>query len=151
MRVYCTNSGGGYQSNYKCYTLQFYGRELYGFDYSEKEFATGSTRKTIYDHGVEPSGAIAGGTKNSDCLTLSAVGTATVTIDKGTRTYMGGKAGLHASGTNRLICGTGYSAFTSSNMPDSNGFDISSISGSVAVGIEQTASGTFDCTEIWIE
>lgn len=30
------------------YTLQFYGS-----DYSEKEFATGSTRKTIYDHGVE--------------------------------------------------------------------------------------------------
>lgn len=28
LRVYCTNSGGGYQGNYKCYTLQFYGREL---------------------------------------------------------------------------------------------------------------------------
>ena len=125
--------------------------QFYGFDYSEKEFAQGSTRKTIYDHGVAPSGAITGGTKNPDCLTLSAVGTATVTIDKGTRTYMGGKAGLHASGTNRLKCGSGYSAFTASNMPDSNGFDISSISGSVAVGIEQTASGTFDCTEIWLE
>jgi hypothetical protein len=125
--------------------------QFYGFDYSEKEFAQGSTRKTIYDHGVAPSGAITGGTKNPDCLTLSAVGTAVVTIDKGTRTYMGGKAGLHASGTNRLKCGGGYSAFTASNMPDSNGFDISSISGSVAVGIEQTASGTFDCTEIWIE
>lgn len=153
-------------------TLQFYGRELtikqasaptdgreyiqissdyYTENWGEKEFATGSTRKTIYDHGVAPSGAITGGTKNPDCLTLSAVGTATVTIDKGTRTYMGGKAGLHASGTNRLKCGSGYSAFTASNMPDSNGFDISSISGSVAVGIEQTASGTFDCTEIWIE
>ena len=125
--------------------------QFYGFDYSEKEFAQGSTRKTIYDHGVAPSGAITGGTKNPDCLTLSAVGTATVTIDKGTRKYMGGKAGLHASGTNRLKCGSGYSNFTASNMPDSNGFDISSISGSVAVGIEQTASGTFDCTEIWLE
>lgn len=155
-----------------CCILQFYGRELpvkqasaptdgreyvqigsdyYTEDWGEKEFAQGSTRKTIYDHGVAPSGAITGGTKNPDCLTLSAVGTATVTIDKGTRTYMGGKAGLHASGTNRLKCGSGYSAFTASNMPDSNGFDISSISGSVAVGIEQTASGTFDCTEIWIE
>ena len=154
------------------YTLQFYGRELtvkqtsaptdgreyirigsnyYTEDWGEKEFAQGSTRKTIYDHGVMPSGAITGGTKNPDCLTLSAVGTATVTIDKGTRTYMGGKAGLHASGTNRLKCGSGYSAFTASNMPDSNGFDISSISGSVAVGIEQTASGTFDAVEIWIE
>ena len=120
--------------NYNVSTLQFYGP-----DYSEKEFGTGSTRKTIYDHGVAPSGAITGGTKNPDCLTLSAVGTATVTIDKGTRKYMGGKAGLHASGTNRLKCGSGYSAFTASNMPDSNGFDISSISGSVAV------------TEIWIE
>ena len=28
LRVYCTNSGSGYQGNYKCYTLQFYGREL---------------------------------------------------------------------------------------------------------------------------
>ena len=125
--------------------------QFFGMDYSEKEFAQGSTRKTIYDHGVAPSGTITGGTKNPDCLTLSAVGTATVTIDKGTRTYMGGKAGLHASGTNRLKCGSGYSAFTASNMPDSNGFDISSISGSVAVGIEQTASGTFDAVEIWIE
>ena len=153
-------------------SLQFYGRELpvkqasaptdgreyirigsnyYTEDWGEKEFAQGSTRKTIYDHGVAPSGAITGGTKNPDCLTLSAVGTATVTIDKGTRTYMGGKAGLHASGTNRLKCGSGYSNFTASNMPDSNGFDISSISGSVAVGIEQTASGTFDAVEIWIE
>ena len=127
-------------------TLQFFGS-----DYSEKEFASGSTMKYIYDHGVKPSGAITGGTDDGNNLTLSAVGTATVTIDKGTRTYMGGKAGLHASGTNRLKCGSGYSAFTASNMPDSNGFDISSISGSVAVGIEQTASGTFDCTEIWIE
>jgi len=125
--------------------------QFYGMNYSEKEFAQGSTRKTIYDHGVAPSGAITGGTKNPDCLTLSAVGTATVTIDKGTRTYMGGKAGLHASGTNRLKCGSGYSNFTASNMPDSNGFDISSISGSVAIGIEQTASGTFDAVEIWIE
>ena len=125
--------------------------QFYGSDYSEKEFAQGSTRKTIYDHGVKPSGAITGGTDDGNNLTLSAVGTATVTIDKGARTYMGGKAGLHASGTNRLKCGSGYSAFTASNMPDSNGFDISSISGSVAIGIEQTASGTFDCTEIWIE
>lgn len=132
-------------------SLQVFTLQFYGSDYSEKEFAQGSTRKTIYDHGVAPSGAITGGTKNPDCLTLSAVGTATVTIDKGTRTYMGGKVGLHANGTNRLKCGSGYSAFTASNMPDSNGFDISSISGSVAIGIEQTASGTFDCTEIWIE
>jgi hypothetical protein len=171
LRLYLTGSDSGITTG-AGWKLQFYGRELpvkqasaptdgreyvhigsdyYTEDWGEKDFATGSTRKTIYDHGVAPSGAITGGTKNPDCLTLSAVGTATVNIDKGTRTYMGGKAGLHASGTNRLKCGSGYSAFTASNMPDSNGFDISSISGSVAVGIEQTASGTFDCTEIWIE
>lgn len=61
------------------YTLQFYGRELtvkqasaptdgrkyiqigsdyYTEDWGEKEFAQGSTRKTIYDHGVKPSGAL---------------------------------------------------------------------------------------------
>ena len=145
-RIYGTENQSSANNNYAVDELQFY-----GFNYSEKEFATGSTRKTIYDHGVKPSGAITGGTDDGYNLTLSAVGTATVTIDKGARTYMGGKAGLHASGTNRLKCGSGYSAFTASNMPDSNGFDISSISGSVAVGIEQTASGTFDCTEIWIE
>lgn len=170
--LYYRVSGGFTINTDDGYQFQFYGRELtvkqasaptdgrkyihidsnyYTEDWGEKEFATGSTRKTIYDHGVAPSGAITGGTKNPDCLTLSAVGTATITIDKGTRKYMGGKAGLHASGTNRLKCGSGYSNFTASNMPDSNGFDISSISGSVAVGIEQTASGTFDCTEIWIE
>lgn len=155
IRLVCNSSTGNLNYSHSTYGMVYYyimdTIQIFGMDYSEKEFAQGSTRKTIYDHGVEPSGAITGGTKNPDCLTLSAVGTATVTIDKGTRTYMGGKAGLHASGTNRLKCGSGYSAFTASNMPDSNGFDISSISGSVAVGIEQTASGTFDCTEIWIE
>ena len=46
-------------SNPMIITLQFYGREeklVNGVptpDYSEKEFASGSTRKTIYDHGVE--------------------------------------------------------------------------------------------------
>ena len=144
VRAYAVTGSASYRNS--IVSMQFYGS-----DYSEKEFAPGSTMKYIYDHGVAPNGAITGGTKNPDCLTLSAVGTATVTIDKGTRTYMSGKAGLHASGTNRLKCGSGYSVFTASNMPDSNGFDISSISGSVAVGIEQTASGTFDCTEIWIE
>lgn len=40
--------GGGNIDLATVYNIQFY-----GMDYSEKEFATGSTRKTIYDHGVE--------------------------------------------------------------------------------------------------
>lgn len=48
--------------NYKAYRLQNTQSstgmscddiQFIGFDYSEKEFASGSTRKTIYDHGVE--------------------------------------------------------------------------------------------------
>jgi len=48
-----------FASSQTVHTLQFYGRELKLVngtptpDYSEKEFAQGSTRKTIYDHGVE--------------------------------------------------------------------------------------------------
>ena len=39
--------------------------QFYGSDYSEKEFAQGSTRKTIYDHGVELE-TITGNTSGSD-------------------------------------------------------------------------------------
>lgn len=53
-RFTCTSYRvGGTSGNYgmPCfYTLQFYGK-----DYSEKEFEQGSTKKWLYDHGVEPS------------------------------------------------------------------------------------------------
>ena len=41
-----------------------YNFQFFGMDYSEKEFGTGSTRETIYDHGVAPNGIhlIAGST-----------------------------------------------------------------------------------------
>lgn len=47
-RIYGTENQSSANNNYAVDELQFY-----GMDYSEKEFATGSTRKTIYDHGVE--------------------------------------------------------------------------------------------------
>jgi hypothetical protein len=64
---------------------------------------------------------------------------------------MRGKVGAHASGTNQLLCGSGSSNFTASNMPYNNGLNVSSINGSNTVGVKQTANGVFDATEIWLE
>lgn len=130
-------------------TLQFYGH-----NYSEKEFATGSTAKWIYDHGVEANGVVSieNATKLNDCIRItSANGYCSQVIDTTSYTYMGGKAGLHASGTNRLLCGSATSNFTSANMPDSNGMDITNVNGSNTVAVTQTASGTFDVKEVWLE
>lgn len=155
--------------------IQFYGRELtvkqasaptdgreyihigsdyYTEDWGEKEFAQGSTRKTIYDHGVEANGVVSieNATKLNDCIRItSANGYCSQVIDTTSYTYMGGKAGLHASGTNRLLCGSATSNFTSANMPDSNGMDITNVNGSNTVAVIQAAGGTFDVKEVWIE
>ena len=128
--------------------------QCYGLDYSEKEFEEGTTKKWLYDHGVElETLTITGtGTKNDDCIQLTADNSqALAAIDTTDYSLMRGKVGAHASGTNQLLCGSGSSNFTASNMPYNNGLDVSSINGSNAVGVKQTAAGVFDTTELWLE
>ena len=92
------------------------------------------------------------GTKGTDAIQLTAANAqAVATIDTTDYSLMRGKVGSHASGTNQLICGSGASNFTASNMPNNNGFDVSSVNGSNAVGVKQTVVGIFDATEFWLE
>ena len=159
-------------SGFAVVTLQFYGRELteeessaptdgreyvhigstyYTEDWGEKEFASGSTMKYIYDHGVElETLTISGtGTKGSNAVTLSANGataTASITFTSGTWNTLNGKTGLNASGSPRIICGSGYAAIT-----DRASLDVSAITGANNTGASQTASGTVDIDELWLE
>ena len=58
-----TTSASSGSSAILCYALQFY-----GLDYSEKEFESGTTKKWLYDHGVElvePEMRIGSGVRNS--------------------------------------------------------------------------------------
>lgn len=125
--------------------------DMYGFDYSEKEFATGSTVKYIYDHGVElESITISGtGTKGSNAITLSASGataTVSITFTSGQYSALTGKTGLNASGSPRLICGSGYIAIA-----DRASLDVSSMSGALSTGASQNGSGTVDIEELYLE
>ena len=51
-KLLCTTRQLNVGTNHNWY-VAFAELQFYGSDYSEKEFAQGSTRKTIYDHGVE--------------------------------------------------------------------------------------------------
>ena len=127
--------------------IQFYNPDI--MDYSEYDWDSTKPRKYIYDHGVELE-TITGGTKGNDAITLSSVSTATATVDTTNYTAMGGRVGMHASGTNALKCGSASSNFTAGNMPGGNGIDITNVNGSNATGVAQTASGIFDIEEVWI-
>ena len=143
-----------FYSGNNAYYAQFSSLQFYGLDYSEKEFEEGTTKKWLYDHGVELETIVISGTgtKGTDAIQLTAANAqAVATIDTTDYSLMRGKVGSHASGTNQLICGSGASNFTASNMPNNNGFDVSSVNGSNAVGVKQTAVGIFDATEFWLE
>jgi hypothetical protein len=125
--------------------------QYFGFDYSEKEFAPNSNRLTIYDHGVEvESITVSGtGTKGSNAITLSASGataTASITFTSGQYSALTGKTGLNASGSPRLICGSGYIAIA-----DRASLDVSSMSGALSTGASQNGSGTVDIEELYLE
>lgn len=127
-------------------TAGVYEIQLYGIpDYESRSY--------IYDNGVEVMEVTTSGTvtKNADCITLAtANSTATATLDTTSNKVLYGIAGMNATGTNALVCGSGSSTFTANTMPK-NTLDITSINGSNAVGIKQTAVGKFDCEAIWIE
>ena len=124
--------------------------QFYGLDYSEYDWDEDNPRHYLYDHGVEPNEAVSGGTKGDHAITLTAVGTATATVTTTNYTAMGGKVGMRASGTNAFVCGASSSTFSATNMPYGNGIDITNVNGSNAVGVSQTAAGTFDVEEVWI-
>lgn len=172
-RILITESWEGTGNRYSSMiSLQFYGRELteeessaptdgreyvqigstyYTEDWGEKEFGSGSTMKYIYDHGVELETLTISGTgsKGDNAITLSASGAtalASITFTSGVYSTLNGKTGLNASGSPRIVCGSGYAAIT-----DRASLDISSITGANNTGASQTGSGTVDIEELWLE
>ena len=136
------------------YAMAICGLQFYGVDYSEREFAEGSTMKYIYDHGVEFSTVAVDGTvtKNDNVIELSAVNSFAVTnIDTTNYSLLRGETINNASGTNALICGSGLSNFITENMPNNHYLDISSINGTNDTGVKQTSTGVFDLSAMWLE
>lgn len=128
--------------------------QFYGVDYSEREFEEGSTMKYIYDRGVEFSTVSVGGTvtKNNNVIELSAANSFAVTnMDTINYSLLRGETVNNASGTNALICGSGFSNFITENMPNNHYLDISSINGTNNTGVKQTITGVFDLSAMWLE
>ena len=129
--------------------------QFYGVDYSEREFAEGSTMKYLYDHGVELETINTTGTvtKDDDHITLSAANAqASHTLDLTPYDLLRGKVGDHMSGTTALIAGTTATAnMTAANAPNNESLNVSSVNASLATGAKMTAAGICDITELWLE
>lgn len=154
-------------------TIQFY-----GFDYSEKEFEVGTTKKWLYDHGVELEDITAyqQAVKESDCLLFD--GTAfpgnifvgfyvtdviNMTAYNRMRAKIGnrlianvGRAGYLS--TNETATGASNSAYYTINTPDSNlpnniCLDVSALNTNqyVRIGDSNTGGRLFNVSELWLE
>lgn len=129
--------------------------QFYGEDYSEKEFESGTTKKWLYDHGVELETIATSGTvtKGANYLTLSAANAqATKSLNLTAYSLLRGKVGDHFSGTTQLIAGTTATAnMTADNAPNNESLNIASVNSSLATGVKMTSAGTCDVTELWLE
>ena len=141
--------------------------QFYGLDYSEKEFEAGTTKKWLYDHGVE-------------LVTLQNTGTGSFTKDDNSFTVAGtnnSHAGCVEDLTDynlaRMRVGDeyveySYNAFcigtsmgdsslavtrltTAGNVPNHVAIDVSSINQSAAVQVVATQTGKIKCVEMWVE
>ena len=137
------------------YVGGIYNLQFYGVDYTEREFAEGSTMKYLYDHGVELETINTTGTvtKDDDHITLSAANAqASHTLDLTPYDLLRGKVGDHMSGTTALIAGTTATAnMTAANAPNNESLNVSSVNASLATGAKMTAAGICDITELWLE
>lgn len=143
--------------------------QVWGYDYSEKEFASGSTRKTIYDHGLElvtfdeylDSGSI---TYEPNQIYVENTATnhstkITALIDYGTNEYsmqgmIVGNKMVSAYNANAVYNTAMSSTIASSLLVDKyNTLDVSSISGqNRATGVTYYGgAGTFSIAEWWLE
>lgn len=131
--------------------------QFYGLDYSEREFEPNTTKKWLYDHGVELETLTTSGTvtKGSDYLTLSAANSeATASVDLTDYSILRCKVGDHMSGTTQLSVGGSNPAtatLTSANAPNNFSLGTSLFDQTLATGVKMTANGICDITELWLE
>lgn len=150
-------------------TLQFY-----GLDYSEKEFEEGTTKKWLYDHGVELE-TLAKTIKNDGTATpyndyyeiyggsSSSNGGIGATLDLTPYDLFRAKIGGVMTGQVNLACGSapngtnnysiGYVQFPLSdgNIPNNMGYDISSIDQSAYINVYTSTNNTAHIDEMWLE
>ena len=141
--------------------------QFYGVDYSEKEFETGTTKKWLYDHGVEletftawESGTVVrensqiGYSKNANVnggLTL------TNALDLTPWDLLRAKVGDDITIANTELAVTGFTPYriiTTSDMPNNAYLDISTVDETKNIIIcanAQASSGKFTMAEMWLE
>lgn len=156
-----TTSAPGSSNNVK--TLQFYGK-----DYSEKEFEAGTTKKWLYDHGVEletldaTRGIV---TKNADSITLKVTSSSAASIGKNIDltpySLMRAKVGGFTAAYNYLVVSSNLSSstadasaqITSANAPNNSSLDVSAFNQTKAAfaQAQQVADATLELTEFWLE
>lgn len=136
---------------------RLYEANFYTLNYSEYDWDDANPVTYLFDHGVlvNSSLAFSGTASNisSAIKLIAANDEASLAIDTTDFTLLRSAEGQYGSGTNALICGSGSSNFgsTAGNLPYNHYLDISSINGENVVGVKQTAAGTFEATELWLE
>ena len=147
--------------------LQFYGRERwkqensqYVPDYSEKEFEEGTTKKWLYDHGVNVGsvGVSSGAILDSDCakLTVQWAQIYKESIDLTPYSLMRAKVGKVVNATSWVSVYSGNTSLAekqiiANDMPNNIGLDVSTINQSVKVLSNISSAGETDITEWWLE
>ena len=162
--MYRLNNSSTWDGNgYTVYSLQFY-----GFDYSEKEFEQGATKKWLYDHGVEVETIGTGGTvtvekRDSDIKindnTTSAYGiVSTPNINLANynvvRAKFGNEMVVSSSSFIRVGNTIASTAIQANQLPNNNGLDISAVTDTDRAYIAPAntgGTGVLTLTEWWLE
>lgn len=165
-RAHFYYGSGGYM---RIYTLQFY-----GLDYSEKEFEVGTTKKWLYDHGVEletlTTHSKNGGTATAESYyydiwggSSSSSGGIGATLDLTPYNLFRAKiedvlvtgiclaCGSNNTGTNIYSLANATFAVGNGNLPSNMSVDISSINQSAYINTYYSTNGRFHVTEMWLE
>ena len=144
--------------------------QFYGLDYSEREFAEGSTMKYLYDHGVELEEISLGSdaTKQVDSILLSCTGdnnnacayvqkTLTENLFRATirnakilkSSYL-----IIASNPLNVVTSDAYSNLVQENAPNNFGLDVSNFKNSnkyIGVRTQETSGAMLEILELWLE
>ena len=144
-----------YSANNATY-VQFAELQFYGVDYSEREFATGTTKKWLYDHGLKLDSNITTlrGTvaENSDYVIVRDTGNTAASygfnsIDLSPYTLSRAKTlGFTSNGGKSIIVGSinladTYTLFSSTNSPNNVALDISTINTTKALFLQADSGG----------
>lgn len=128
--------------------------QFYGIDLSAKEFEPNTTKKWLYDHGVDLSNLQTDGTAHigDEYLTLSAVNDQIYTnINLSNYSILRCRTNNNLNGTSQLMAGTTTYTLIANDAPDAHGINIASLTSTVNTGIKMTAAGKCEVNELWLD